>query len=177
MTHSTSTYFLTWWKIPIPFFWHLFLAVNCVWGDWVIGTCSAECGAGTRTNTRVKIVPESNGGTCCGVNQETVECQEKECPGRYYSRNDSSPHITLKLLFQNLNTAKIVDLVNCEWNDWIIGDCSQSCGGGTRNLTRTINQTALYGGDECPDKDVTSIEESCNVEECPGDRNVQYNQC
>ena len=52
-----------------------------------------------------------------------------------------------------------------------------SCGGGTRTLTRTINQTALHGGDECPDKDVTSIEESCNVEECPGDMNVHHYQC
>ena len=34
------------------------LAIHCVWDNWVIGTCSAECGPGTRTNTRVKLVEE-----------------------------------------------------------------------------------------------------------------------
>ena len=36
---------------------------------------------GTRTNTRVKLIEEANGGTCSGQPFETVECMEKECPG------------------------------------------------------------------------------------------------
>ena len=57
------------------------LAIHCVWDNWVIGTCSAECGPGTRTNTRVKLVEESNGGTCTGKDEEVLECMDKECPG------------------------------------------------------------------------------------------------
>merc|ERR1711936_783254 len=39
-------------------------AVHCIWDEWILGECSTTCGAGTRTNTRVKLVEESNGGTC-----------------------------------------------------------------------------------------------------------------
>ena len=65
-------------------------------------------------------------------------------------------------------------IVHCEWHEWIIADCSMSCGGGTRTRTRTIKQTAEHGGDECPDKNVTGLPESCNVQECPGNKNGQY---
>ena len=58
-----------------------FSAVHCVWDNWVAGNCSAECGTGTRTNTRVKLVKESNGGTCTGNFTETLQCKDKECPG------------------------------------------------------------------------------------------------
>ena len=58
------------------------IAIHCEWGVWVIGKCSAECGMGTRTNTRDKIVVEANGGTCSGEITEVVECMEKECPGK-----------------------------------------------------------------------------------------------
>ena len=52
----------------------LFLAIHCVWDNWAIGSCVTQteledgtyCGPGTRTNTRVKLVEESNGGTCDG---------------------------------------------------------------------------------------------------------------
>ena len=57
-------------------------AIHCEWGAWVIGKCSAECGMGTRTNTRDKTVEEANGGTCSGETTEVVECMEKECPGK-----------------------------------------------------------------------------------------------
>ena len=62
----------------------------------------------------------------------------------------------------------ICDIVHCEWNEWIIGECSKSCGGGTRVNERTEKVTAQHGGDKCPGP--TSIEESCNVQECPGKR-------
>ena len=62
------------------------LALHCVWGDWVNGTCSAECDWGTQINTRVKDVEEANGGWCSGEPTETVMCKEKECPGKYNSR-------------------------------------------------------------------------------------------
>ena len=58
-------------------------AVHCIWDNWVEGNCSAECGTGTKTNTRVKLVEESNGGTCTGNDTEVLECKDKECPGSY----------------------------------------------------------------------------------------------
>ena len=61
----------------------------------------------------------------------------------------------------------IYDIVDCEWDDWTIGNCSSSCGGGTRTNTRSKKVNAEHGGEECDDV-ATSIEESCNVQECPG---------
>ena len=68
----------------------LFLAIHCVWDNWAIGSCVTQteledgtyCGPGTRTNTRVKLVEESNGGTCDGEYEAILECMDKECPGR-----------------------------------------------------------------------------------------------
>ena len=47
-----------------------------------MGECSTTCGAGTRTNTRVKLVEEANGGTCDGEPTEIEECQAGECPSK-----------------------------------------------------------------------------------------------
>ena len=55
---------------------------------------------------------------------------------------------------------------HCEWDEWIIGACSSSCGGGMRNNTRSKKASAEHEGNECDG--VTSIMESCNVQECPG---------
>ena len=61
------------------------LVIHCEWDEWVIGACSAECGVGTRTNTRVKLVEELNGGTCTGQPEEIEECMDVECPGEKFS--------------------------------------------------------------------------------------------
>ena len=61
---------------------------------------------------------------------------------------------------------QIDGIVHCEWNDWIIGDCSKSCAGGNRTNTRTQKVAAEHGGDECEGDE--SVQESCNVQECPG---------
>ena len=68
----------------------------------------------------------------------------------------------------NFNCGLFYDIVDCEWNEWIIGTCSSSCGGGTRTNTRSKNVSAEYEGDEC--EGTTSITESCNVQECPGNK-------
>ena len=66
--------------------WKLFLSViHCEWDEWTIGACSAECGVGTRTNTRVKLVEEINGGTCTGQPDKIEECMNKECPGEKFT--------------------------------------------------------------------------------------------
>ena len=74
-------------------------------------------------------------------------------------------NITMILCNYSIHT---ITIVHCEWNDWIIGECSKSCGGGTRVDTRTVKVEAKHGGDTCPGP--TSIEKSCNVQECPGEK-------
>ena len=56
--------------------------------------------------------------------------------------------------------------VHCEWDEWTIGECDLPCGGGFRTNTRTAKVEANHGGDDCAG--TTTIIESCNVHECPG---------
>ena len=57
-------------------------------------------------------------------------------------------------------------IVHCEWNEWVKGSCSKSCGGGIRIDTRTESVSAKHGGDKC--EGASSMEVSCNDQECPG---------
>ena len=61
-------------------------------------------------------------------------------------------------------------VVNCVWDQWIIGDCSVTCGEGTRTNTRIPKVAAQFGGDECDG--TSSSTEKCKDQECPG-KNMQ----
>ena len=57
-------------------------------------------------------------------------------------------------------------LVNCEWSEWILGDCSKECGGGARINKRVHKSEASHGGDECSGD--SNSTQPCNIQECPG---------
>lgn len=58
------------------------------------------------------------------------------------------------------------DKVHCEWSEWGIGECSVTCGDGSRTNTRKEQTKAKNGGDTC-DGDTSKVE-PCKDEECPG---------
>ena len=58
------------------------------------------------------------------------------------------------------------DAVHCVWNDWVIGDCSVTCGEGVRTNTRTQKEAAQFGGNEC--EGLASSTERCYDQDCPG---------
>ena len=57
-------------------------------------------------------------------------------------------------------------LVDCEWGEWSIGECSKTCGTGMRENVREQKVIAEFGGKECSGPE--SVTEACNVLECPG---------
>ena len=57
-------------------------------------------------------------------------------------------------------------IVHCEWGEWIIGECSEECGEGTRTNTRTLKVPSDYGGKECDGP--SSFEETCTLQDCSG---------
>ena len=60
--------------------------------------------------------------------------------------------------------------MNGAWSDWsAFGDCSQTCGRGTRSKTRTCSNPAPQnGGSDCPGED--NLSEDCTlVQNCPID--------
>ena len=64
----------------------------------------------------------------------------------------------------------IHNVVHCEWDDWVLGECSKSCGGGTLTQTRQVKVESQHGGEECTGAD--TLEVSCNVDECPGNKKL-----
>ena len=57
--------------------------------------------------------------------------------------------------------------VDCKVGEWMAwGECSATCGDGTRTRTREVVQQPEYGGTECP----SNLEETatCNDARCPG---------
>ena len=57
-------------------------------------------------------------------------------------------------------------VVDCIWDKWQVGECSKSCDGGERQITRLRKVEASHGGNDC--EGPSNITESCNVEGCPG---------
>jgi len=58
------------------------------------------------------------------------------------------------------------DVIDCEVTDWIEGDCSAPCGGGTLEKTRTIKVNPNENGAACPPLKITEV---CNHLPCPVD--------
>ena len=63
------------------------------------------------------------------------------------------------------NVSNYYILVDCTWNDWELGECSVTCGGGTRVDTRTVATEEMYGGTCDPEGDLKV--EHCNTDDCP----------
>ena len=56
--------------------------------------------------------------------------------------------------------------VNCEWDNWVEGNCSVTCGNGTQINTRTKTVNATDGGIECEGEAIENI--TCTLKVCPG---------
>ena len=55
--------------------------------------------------------------------------------------------------------------MHCKWNDWVHGQCSETCGFGAQINTRTKKVEEQHGG-ICTGQS-TEIKE-CKLKECPG---------
>ena len=63
-------------------------------------------------------------------------------------------------------TLYLMSKVDCEWGDWMVGECSKSCGVGIRNRSRTKIKEDIFGGQPCVGE--RNVEEDCNLQVCPG---------
>ena len=63
-----------------------------------------------------------------------------------------------------------IQIVDCEWDSWQVGECTKECGGGKRTNTRPIKTGAEHGGRNCSGH--SQITEDCNIQECPGITNI-----
>uniref|UniRef100_A0A8C3YS46 Hemicentin-1 n=1 Tax=Catagonus wagneri TaxID=51154 RepID=A0A8C3YS46_9CETA len=114
--------------------------VHGAWSTWQPwATCSASCGKGTQTRTRLcnNPPPSFDGSYCDGAETQMQVCNERHCP---------------------------IDGKWTTWTSW--SACTVSCGGGARQRTRDCSDPApQYGGNKCEGSDVQS--DFCNSDSCP----------
>ncbi|CAH1801876.1 unnamed protein product, partial [Owenia fusiformis] len=123
--------------------------LSCRWSDWTAwqqGACSVTCGNGVRnqTRSRTKLYGAGNFGQCLGASVQTQQsqiCYNNPCP-------------------------------NCQWGAWtqfVYGQCSKSCGGGTMSKSRTRTKVfGNFGGlTRCDGDSEEKQMLSCNSNACP----------
>ena len=59
----------------------------------------------------------------------------------------------------------LVSKIDCEWGEWQVGDCSNTCGIGIRTTKRTKIVEEANGG-KC--EGGSTMQESCNEQDCLG---------
>ncbi|KAL5009842.1 hypothetical protein ScPMuIL_012147 [Solemya velum] len=150
------------------------------WEEW--GDCSVTCGPGELTYKR-----QCEGGDdCVGPDEKTETCNLGDCPGdegwsTWTAWSDCSQscddgYMTYHriCLGGNCNGAeektepcnKGECPVDGGWTPWTQGDCSTTCGPGTRFLNRTCtNPTPANDGAECEGADQRV--DPCNLGPCP----------
>ncbi|XP_071104578.1 protein PIF-like [Haliotis cracherodii] len=119
------------------------------WTEWTdtVGGCSVSCGGGSKTISRTRActnpAPSNGGADCEGSpsDQYTESCSTNGCP------------------------------VDGNWTEWTVttGDCSASCGGGSRTISRTrscTNPAPSNGGADCVGSTTGDYFETCNAAGC-----------
>jgi hypothetical protein len=96
--------------------------VNCSVSDWSSWSpCTAKCGGGTQTRTRIVTRQASYGGNPCPILTESQNCNTQQCG---------------------------VDCEVTDWSDW--SACDKECGGGSQKRTRSVTKQPSNGGQGCP---------------------------
>jgi len=120
--------------------------IDCVYTEWSQwGMCSKSCRdapdeeMGTQVRKRSITVVPQHGGEECPQTQDTQECAYQLCPQ---------------------------DCVVGEWGEY--GDCSQTCGWGTKTRSRDLT-APLRGGVACPQSEES---DECHDIFCPIDCSV-----
>ena len=62
-------------------------------------------------------------------------------------------------------TLFILHAVDCVWSEWVIGVCSNECGGGHQLDFRTEIQEELFDGKPCTGEGIRILD--CNSHNCP----------
>ena len=161
------------------------------WTGW--STCTAKCGGGKQTRTRVKT--SAYNGTSCGTESQTQDCNTQACcssvnygnwsewstctatcGGGTQTRTRSKTSAFngtscgTESQTQNCNTQGCCSKVTYEDGN----SCSASCGDGTYNQLAY----SYYTGGRCPDSDTSTGGSYCNLGSCEEDiYETRYYEC
>eukprot|EP00929_Paragymnodinium_shiwhaense_P017133 TRINITY_DN1260_c0_g1_i1.p1 TRINITY_DN1260_c0_g1~~TRINITY_DN1260_c0_g1_i1.p1 ORF type:complete len:1536 (+),score=290.62 TRINITY_DN1260_c0_g1_i1:141-4748(+) len=167
------------------------MAKDCVLSDWSqFGECSADCGGGLQSRTRVVTEPSQHGGMpCTGSLEELLVCNTQECKredkdctmsdwGAWTTCNSNdqrerlrwvvSPakglgkrcHGDLRMVETCGTQAK--DCVLFDWTEW--DQCDKECDGGQKRRQRMVRSFPKNGGKRCPSNMMEVA--GCNTKVC-----------
>jgi len=168
--------------------------VDCAWNAWGgWGKCSRTCGGGIRLRERAYLSQAENGGkSCAGSPAEVLACNIEECPidctwamwhtpGPCTKTCGGGAFKRHRAKFQEVAfggktcTGPNTEIgpcnvepcaVDCLYDEWQpFSECTASCGGGVHTAKRN-GTDASHGGLECSQEN-SSLEEACNIVECP----------
>jgi hypothetical protein len=131
--------------------------VDCVVSDWVeLTPCSRTCNEGVRTKMRVLMRQPSGGGKACPLWFHPDDQDAEDNIGDAHSQGaaglglESSGGVVRMTVKQKCILSQCVhDCRVGEWGHW--SPCSQSCGSGKRQRSRSIVAAAEgKGGRACP---------------------------
>jgi hypothetical protein len=183
------------------------LAVDCVVSEWSTWSkCSKDCGQGSQMQTRVVLVSPTHGGKECPISSQQQPCNTQACPVDCQlsaSWSDWSSCSKPCGGGQQTQTRTVVKAaahggkecpvssqqqacntqacpVDCQLSEPHWSDCSHTCGGGQKTLTRTVVKAAAHGGRACSDPAFFPASEVknglfvqyhvCNMQPCPDSR-------
>jgi len=86
------------------------------------------------------------------------------CADQNEARSEICALVKIRGELYKIEGAKIF-IVDCAVSDWVVSECSKTCGKGTRSMRRSIT-VAPSGGAACPPLQAT---EECNPQPCPVD--------
>lgn len=109
------------------------IITDCAVSSWSADDCDAKCGGGKQRLSRT-ITTQPDGGAACPVLEMERSCNEDECP---------------------------VDCKLARWSGW--SSCSAPCGGGVKERSRIVEQTAMHGGVQCG---ATTETQACGTDAC-----------
>ena len=125
------------------------------------GQCSKTCGGGVRSVYRHIISVPQFGGKECPPLTKTVPCNTQNCPvdcvvSEWTEYSSYAYYLTQSQYSHNVPMSE----------HEFLGQCTKSCGGGTRTVYRLVLTAAAYGGVACP---ILSKQVPCNTFDCPID--------
>jgi len=145
-----------------------------VWGGW--GACTKTCNGGTTTRIRSVVSEPTHGGALCSALEQTRPCDTDKCPihcdvsawGGWgdctkscgTGKESRTRSVVRHAAHGGYSCPSLSDVRDCsvnhcpadcsvgEWSAWAA--CSQTCGEGQQERSRSIVSAVAYGGKACP---------------------------
>jgi len=152
--------------------------------------CTKSCGGGLRFRKRTVTSGPKYGGKACSAKSSSITCNTQRCPvdckvSAYgsWSKCTKSCGMGFQYKLRTVNVKAVhggktcpklrtvqfckkqgcpVDCKMNKWGTW--SGCTKTCGGGTKDRRRTIQQIAKFGGVKCAS---TYSKVKCHHNACP----------